>query len=130
MRKVCAGCAARYTPTLDEYRRLGYTQGDLAGANLQVGYGSAACRLTGYAGRVGIFELLTLNEDVKEVLLACKTVQEIRRLSIETAGLVALIEDGIAKAARGEVSLPEVLRSLPRAVKPHPLHELWRLLLE
>ena len=128
LRRVCPHCAAPYTPTPDEYRRLGYTHGDLAGAKLRIGHGCSACRFTGYAGRVGIFELLTLNDDVKQTLLARKTVQEIRRLSIETAGLVTLFEDGIAKAARGEVSLPEVLRRLPRAVKPRPLHDLRRLL--
>jgi type IV pilus assembly protein PilB len=79
-------------------------------------------------GRVGIFELLTLNDEVKQAILARKTVQEIRRISIETSGLVTLLEDGIAKAARGRVSLPEVLRRLPRSVKPRPLHELRRLL--
>lgn len=79
-------------------------------------------------GRVGIFELLTLNDEVKQAILARKTVQEIRRISIETSGLVTLLEDGIAKAARGEVSLPEVLRRLPRSVKPRSLHELRRLL--
>ncbi len=128
LRRLCQGCAAPYTPTPDEYRRLGYTHGDLAGANLQIGHGCSACRFTGYIGRVGIFELLILNDDVKEAVLARKTVQEIRRTSIETSGLVTLLEDGIAKAALGKVSLPEVLRRLPRSVKPRPLHELRRLL--
>ena len=128
LRRVCQHCAAPYTPTPDEYRRLGYTHGDLAGATLQIGHGCSACRFTGYMGRVGIFELLTLNDDVKEAILARKTVQEIRRISIETSGLVTLLEDGIAKAALGGVSLPEVLRRLPRSVKPRPLHELRRLL--
>ena len=128
LRRVCSQCAAPYVPTPDEYRRLGYTHGDLAGANLQAGRGCTACRFTGYKGRVGIFELLTLNDDVKEALLARKTVQEIRRISIESSGLVTLMEDGITKAAQGRVSLPEVMRRLPRTVKPRPLHELRRLL--
>ncbi len=128
LRKICPHCATSYTPTPDEYRRLGYTHGDLAGADLQIGRGCSACRFTGYKGRVGIFELLTLNDDVKDAVLARKTVQEIRRISIESSGLIALIEDGIAKAARGKVSLPEVMRRLPRTVNPRPLHELRRLL--
>jgi len=128
LRRICLHCSTPYTPTPDEYRRIGYTHGDLAGANLQIGHGCSACRFTGYMGRVGIFELLTLNDDLKEAVLARKTVQEIRRISIETSGLVTLLEDGIAKAARGEVALPEVLQRLPRSVKPRPLHELRRLL--
>ena len=128
LRRVCPQCAAPYSPTPEEYRRLGYTHGDLAGANLQAGRGCTACRFTGYKGRVGIFELLTLNDAVKEALLARKTVQEIRRISIESSGLVTLLENGIAKAALGKVSLPEVMRRLPRTIKPRPLHELRRLL--
>lgn len=128
MRRVCPHCATSYTPTPEEYRRLGYTHGDLAGADLQIGRGCTACRFTGYKGRVGVFELLTLNDDVKEAVLARKTVQEIRRVSIESSGLITLLEDGIAKAARGKISLPEVMRRLPRTVKPRPLHELRRLL--
>lgn len=128
LRRVCPHCAAPYTPSPDEYRRLGYTHGDLSGAKLQIGHGCTACRFTGYLGRIGIFELLTLSEEVKEAVLVRKTAQEIRRCCTETAGLVTLFEDGIAKAACGEVSLTEVLRRLPRAVKPRPLPELRRLL--
>jgi type IV pilus assembly protein PilB len=128
MRRVCPHCASPYTPTPDEYRRLGYTHGDLAGANLQIGRGCTACRFTGYKGRVGIFELLTLNDEVKEAVLARKTVHEIRRVSIQSSGMITLLEDGIAKAAQGKVSLPEVMRRLPRTIKPRPLHELRRLL--
>ncbi len=119
-------CDGLYTD--DEYRRLGYTHGDLAGADLQIGRGCASCRFTGYKGRIGIFELLSLNDDVKEAILARQTVQELRRISIESSGLVTLMEDGIAKAARGHVALPEVMRRLPRTVRPRPLHELRRLL--
>jgi type IV pilus assembly protein PilB len=128
LRKICSHCTSPYAPTPEEYRRLGYTHGDLAGADLQIGRGCPACRFTGYKGRVGIFELLTLNDEVKEAVLARRTVQDIRRISIESSGLITLMEDGIAKAARGKVSLPEVMRRLPRTAKPRPLHELRRLL--
>ncbi len=128
LRRICPHCAAPYTPSPEEYRRLGYTHGDLAGAELQSGRGCPACRFTGFHGRVGIFELLLPSEAVKEALMARKTVNEIRRLGIESAGLVTLLEDGIAKAARGQVALGEVLKRLPRLERPRPLFELRRLL--
>ncbi|MDH3999468.1 MAG: ATPase, T2SS/T4P/T4SS family [Desulfuromonadales bacterium] len=128
LRRVCSHCAEEYIPTPEEYRRLGYTHGDLAGAELKSGRGCSTCRFTGYKGRVGIFELLTLTDQVKDAVLARKTVHEIRRISIESSGMVTLMEDGIAKAARGEVALPEVMRRLPRSAPPRPLHELRRLL--
>ncbi len=128
LRRVCPRCAVSYTPTPEEYRRLGYTHGDLAGAKFMMGRGCSDCRFTGHKGRVGIFELLLLNDQVKEAVLARKTVHDMRRISTETSGMVTLLEDGIAKAARGHVSLQEVLRRLPRVDRPRPLHELRRLL--
>jgi type IV pilus assembly protein PilB len=76
---------------------------------------------------VSVFELLILNEVVKDALLARKTSYDIRRLSLETSGLVTLIEDGLVKAARGETTLQEVLLGLPRLHKPRSIRELQRL---
>ena len=128
LRRVCPQCTEPYTPTPEEYRRLGYRHGDLAGADLVAGRGCSSCRFTGYRGRVGIFELLLLSDQVKEAVMTRKPVNEIRRLSIESAGMVTLLEDGIVKAARGKVALPEVLKRLPRLDRPRPLCELRRLL--
>jgi type IV pilus assembly protein PilB len=128
LRRVCPQCAAAYAPTPEEYRLLGYTHGDLAGAELMAGRGCKACRFTGYRGRIGIFELLLLGEPVKEAVMSRKPVHEIRRLSIDSAGLVTLLEDGIVKAARGQISLADVLKRLPRLERPRPLFELRRLL--
>lgn len=128
LRRVCSSCAVAYLPTPEEYRLLGYTHGDLAGAHFMVGRGCPDCRFTGHKGRIGIFELLLLNDQIKEAVIAKQTVHEMRRISIETSGMVTLLEDGIAKSARGKISLQEVLRRLPRIDRPRPLHELRRLL--
>jgi type IV pilus assembly protein PilB len=101
---------------------------DLAGAEFREGKGCKDCRFTGFKGRTAIFELLVLNEPVKDAILGSKSSSEIRRLSMETSGLVTLFEDGLVKAARGLVSIHEVLRDLPRISKPRPLHELKRIL--
>ncbi len=63
----------------------------------------------------------------KEAILAKKTSSEIRRISVETSGLVTLLEDGIAKAAQGLTTLYEVLRCLPRLGKPRPVGEILHL---
>ena len=95
---------------------------------MQQGRGCTQCRFTGYRGRVSIFELLVLNEMVKDAILNRRTSYEIRRISIETSGMVTLMEDGIAKACRGETTLDEVRRRLPRLQKPRPVQELYQLL--
>jgi type IV pilus assembly protein PilB len=74
-----------------------------------------------------VFELLILNEQVKDAILNKRTSYEIRRISIETSGMVTLLEDGLAKAASGQTTIAEVLRHLPRLDKPRPLKEINRL---
>lgn len=128
LRKICSSCAESYTPTPTEMQRLGYTSADIQGIESRRGRGCQQCRFTGYKGRIGAYELLVLDERVKEALLARQTSYEIRRISLESSGLVTLLEDGIVKAARGLTSFKEVLVNLPRLSKPRPLRELRRLL--
>ncbi len=128
LRRVCPACAEPYAPTASEIRRLGVAPQDLRGATFMAGKGCSACRFTGYRGRICVFELLVLNELVKDAILNRRTSYEIRRISIETSGLVALVEDGLYKASYGQTTVQEVLRHLPRVVKPRPVEEIRRLL--
>jgi type IV pilus assembly protein PilB len=126
--KICPQCAADKPLTAQEVRRLGYEPRDVLGATFRAGRGCPECHHTGYRGRVAVFELLILNERVKDALIARKTSYEIRRISTETSGLVTLLEDGIAKAAAGLTTFDEIIRHLPRLCKPRPIAELKRLL--
>jgi type IV pilus assembly protein PilB len=128
LRRVCPSCAGPYAPTASEIRRLGLASQDLRGATFLAGKGCAACRYTGYRGRICVFELLVLNELVKDAILNRRTSYEIRRVSVESSGLVALVEDGLYKASYGLTTVQEVLRHLPRVVKPRPVEEIRRLL--
>ncbi len=128
LRRVCSNCAEPSQPNPAELQRLGYRHQELAGATFRHGRGCPACRHTGYRGRVGVFELLILNVAIKDALLQKSTAHEIRRISLETSGMVTLLEDGLVKASRGETTLAEVFRYLPRLDKPRPLVELRRLL--
>lgn len=128
MRKVCSACARPYQLVPSEILRLGYTPKDLHGAEFRKGRGCSQCRHTGYKGRVAAFEMLILNEAVRDGLLERKTSHQIRRISIESTGLVTLFEDGIFKAARGITTVEEVLRNLPRLQKARSPAELRRLI--
>ena len=128
LRRVCPSCAEDHVLTPHEVRRLGYAAVEAAGLTFRRGTGCPHCRHTGYRGRVAVFELLVLNERVRDAVIARRTSFEIRRISTETSGLVTLLEDGIAKAADGETSFEEIIRELPRLSSPRPLAELRRLL--
>jgi type II secretory ATPase GspE/PulE/Tfp pilus assembly ATPase PilB-like protein len=88
LRRVCPDCAVTYRPTPLDLQRLGYGYADMHGANFQRGQGCSRCQYTGYRGRVGVFELLILNEEIRNAMIEHKTSQEIRRISIEATGLV------------------------------------------
>ncbi len=128
LRRICPHCAAPYKPTAADLQRIGYSAHDIGDAHFQKGRGCGHCQYTGYKGRVGIFELLILDEQVRNAIIAQKPSHEIREISIESTGLITLLEDGLVKAAAGQTTIDEVLRSLPRLHKPRALPELQRLL--
>ncbi|MFN7979325.1 MAG: ATPase, T2SS/T4P/T4SS family [Vicinamibacterales bacterium] len=128
VRRVCPHCAEPHVLTPNELARLGYQPAEAAGLTFARGRGCPECRHLGYKGRVAVFEILVLNEMVRDALLSRKTAYEIRRVCVEASGLVTLIEDGITKAAAGLTSFEELIRQLPRLTRPRPLGELHRLL--
>ena len=128
LRRVCVECAEPYIPTPLDLSRLNVKANDLVGAEFRLGRGCKACRFTGYKGRVGVFELLVMNELVKNAILDKKSSYDIRKISIETSGMVTLLEDGLVKGAKGEISLKEIISDLPRLGKPRSLTELRRIL--
>jgi type IV pilus assembly protein PilB len=127
LRRVCPSCAVDTKLTPTHLQRLGVSAKDVMGGQFKKGRGCTECKQTGYKGRVGVFEVLVLNELVRNAILEQKTSYEIRQVSIEHAGLITLLEDGLLKAAAGITTVEEVLRSLPRLSNPRPLLELRRL---
>ena len=127
MRRVCSECSDPYEPSATDLRRLGYRGKDMEGAEMRIGRGCERCRQTGYRGRVAIFELLVLEEAIRDAIIAHSTSHEIRRISRESSSLVSLFEDGIVKAAKGLTTVREITRVLPRLDRPRPLPELRRL---
>ena len=128
LRMVCPYCNQPYTPTSKELQRVGYSTNNIAGAQFQKGRGCSNCQHTGYKGRAGIFELLILDEFVRDAVLERKPSKALREISIESSGLVTLLEDGIVKAAQGITTMDEIMRSLPRLQTPRPMVELKRLI--
>ena len=103
VRKICPSCAAPVEQT-DAIDAPGIdTHGFVAGQ------GCDACRGTGYAGRLGIYELLELTDDLRDHIASSPNVTEFRRLCRQT-GMQTLREDGLAKAHAGRTTVEEVLR--------------------
>ena len=73
------------------------------------GSGCSQCADTGYKGRIGIHEVLVIDEGVREAILRKASADEIYRVAI-TQGMVPMAEDGFLKAANGLTTIEEVLR--------------------
>jgi len=76
---------------------------------LHRGKGCAHCRGTGYSGRLGIYELLLLDDDLRDLIATRPSVTDLRRLCQEK-GMVSLREDGLRKLRAGTTTIEEVLR--------------------
>lgn len=128
LRKICPRCAKRYKPGSGELKRLNIAPQSIGQYKFYRGDGCPHCSYTGYKGRIAVFEMLILNEYVREAILDHKSAFEIRKISIDTTNLVTLMEDALAKAAMGITTLEEIFRCVPRLIPPRPIHEICRLL--
>jgi type IV pilus assembly protein PilB len=128
LRKICPHCKTKHTLGPKEMKLLGYTGGELAGGTFYRGEGCGHCRHSGYQGRIAVHEMLLPDEHVRDAVLKNATSHELRTISITSAGLVTLFENGIYKAAKGITTIDEVLRCLPKLTAPRPLSEIKRLL--
>jgi type IV pilus assembly protein PilB len=107
VRKICPKCKTEYTPSKELLEDLGIKQEP--GQKFYRGEGCDLCHNTGYKGRTGLYEVMTMNESIKKLIIKRAGADEIRRAA-EDNGLVTLRQDGINKARAGVTTLEEVLR--------------------
>jgi len=109
VRRICARCKSPYRPTDGDLRIWGVTESQTQSAQWFKGRGCAECLETGYRGRVGIFELLSVNEAVRELVLQRAKASSLKSAAAE-AGMTTLRAAGLAKAAAGITTMDEVAR--------------------
>jgi type II secretory ATPase GspE/PulE/Tfp pilus assembly ATPase PilB-like protein len=111
-RKLCPHCAEPYTPTSDELHGLHLGEemaAELAGSTFRRRRGCARCGQTGYRGRVGVFQLLTMSERLEQLAAEKAPREEIDRAAGEE-GMRSMWEDGVGKVAAGITTVEELAR--------------------
>lgn len=108
-RRICAACSASATLTEDQERLFGCLA---KGIPLRKGKGCEACRYTGYRGRIGLYELIAVDETMQGRIADGAGLHEIRRCSRD-GGFQTLTHDGLAKVAQGMTTLEELVRVVP-----------------
>lgn len=109
VRRVCAKCREEVRVSSDLLFELGLDREQIEGQKFFRGAGCDGCNNTGYKGRVGLFELMVLNDKVRDMIMAKATTDEIRAQA-QQDGMVTLREFGMGLARQGVTSLEEVVR--------------------
>ena len=104
VRRLCEKCKEKYTPTSTVLKDLGIKEK----VEFYRAKGCAKCNNIGYLGRVGIFELLEVDEEIRKMVNQRKSADEIAQKAKES-GMRSLIDDGLDRAKEGLTTLDEVL---------------------
>jgi len=128
IRTICPECSQAYMPNKRIANLIGIDDATLHSHTFYRGTGCGTCYGTGYHGRTALHELLVLNEDVRDAILAHKTSHEVRQISCESTDLLSLMEDGMYKVLQGFTTAEEVYRIAPRAPSHRSVEEVYRLM--
>ncbi len=107
VRVICPKCREKITPTKEMLKDLGISHPDKV--SFSEGKGCHHCKDSGYTGRIGIYELLLVDDEIKKLIVAKTSAADIKKRAMEH-GMVTLHQDGMEKAAAGSTSIEEVLR--------------------
>jgi type IV pilus assembly protein PilB len=109
VRKICAFCRTEYTPTEDIAMQLGMSLDEAKTKKFYYGRGCERCNNTGYKGRMGIFELLLLNEELRSMVTSEVSLDEFRATA-RRYGMRTLRESGLLAIHNGQSTVEEIVR--------------------
>jgi type IV pilus assembly protein PilB len=110
VRRLCKDCAQEYTPVAAEMQALGLDPTHLADRKFKRARGCRVCEGTGYRGRLALFELLEMDNQIREMCFRGESLDAIRHAGARSGSLHVLLADGARKVVRGDTSTTEVMR--------------------
>jgi len=109
VRTVCPDCATEYYPSPAELQTLGMTE--KSAPRLRRGRGCSACFDSGYRGRTGLYELLAADDELRRLLLANPSIEQLRGIQ-ERGEAATLRSEGLRRVLAGETTLEEIARAV------------------
>ena len=109
VRTVCDECKMTYTPDEESLQNIGITPDMIMGKTIYRGRGCPTCLNTGYKGRTGIFELMSMEDTLSNLILKTSDANAIKHKAIEQ-GMITLRQDGAQKVIDGITTIEEVFR--------------------
>ena len=114
VRRICERCQREFNPTEDMLMELNLRPADVRGKRFCYGPGCDNCNNTGYRGRIGIFEMLILDDELREMILGQGSTQAIRGTAMRK-GMRTLRQSGLLTIYDGETTIEEVVRETLQA---------------
>ena len=109
VRTICAKCKAPYEPSDEELLSLNISRRDIGNQRFYYGKGCEHCKNTGYKGRTALFEIMDVNDAVREMIVSKASATQIR-ISAQRAGMRTLRDAGIQKVFAGLSTIEEVVK--------------------
>ncbi|OGM15971.1 hypothetical protein A2V56_04375 [Candidatus Woesebacteria bacterium RBG_19FT_COMBO_42_9] len=112
IRKICPNCIVEYAPERVVITRLTEELGiDLKSQKFYKGQGCEECHMSGFLGRIGIYEVLSVTEGIRALTSEKSSADKIQKLAV-SEGLITMLHDGINKVAAGLTTIEEVLKAV------------------
>jgi type IV pilus assembly protein PilB len=109
VRRVCSNCKEAHPLPPPALMQAGYTEEDAGSVTPFKGKGCEKCNQTGYKGRVGLYEVMEISEELRELILVGASGLELRRKSVDE-GMITLRQSGLRKVKDGVTTVEEVVR--------------------
>ncbi len=109
VRTICPRCKTEYTPSDEELMELALSRNDVAGKRFMYGKGCNFCNNTGYKGRTGIYEIMSMDDELRDLVMQNTSTDIIRQAAIR-AGMRTLRESGIMAIYDGLTTIEEVVK--------------------
>ncbi|MGB9071040.1 MAG: type IV-A pilus assembly ATPase PilB [Terriglobales bacterium] len=109
VRRICKDCAEPVEVPPQALIEEGYTPEQAKTVKIMKGKGCATCNKTGYKGRTGLYEVMEVDDEIRELVLVGASALELKKKAIER-GMITLRQSGLTKVANGWTTLEEVAR--------------------
>jgi len=113
VRRICKNCVEPNPTPAQALVQAGFSNDDAKGVVPQRGRGCEKCNNTGYKGRVGLYEVMDVTEELRELILVGASALELRRKAIDE-GMITLRQSGLRKVKDGVTTIDEVVRETVR----------------
>jgi type IV pilus assembly protein PilB len=109
IRRICKDCKKEHPTPVEALVEIGFSPEEAGSVKTYKGKGCATCNETGYKGRIGLYEVMEITDEIRELILIGASSLELRKKAMED-GMVSLRGSGLQKIRNGVTTIEEVLR--------------------